>query len=167
MRTNPPPGPSAGGRTLLHGVGGRNPTLLLAGGGAAVVIVIALMRRGGSSATSATGTPVGAATYDSTLQDIQAQWENQFEALQNQIAQQNPAPAGAPAASAGTWPGRHAPTLGFNGPPMPDPKQGPPTSGATLIPLSQTQAIATVHAGNTMPSTAAFAQPSFPQRPTR
>lgn len=64
--------------------------VLLAGGGAAVVLVVAMVRRGsGSSTGSTTQTPN---TYDSTLSDIEAQWENQFEALQNQIASQNGTP---------------------------------------------------------------------------
>lgn len=88
-RRGAPPPAGAGGRTPLHGIGGRNPLVLLAGGGAAVVLVVAMVRRGSGSSTSGSTTQVPN-TYDTTLSDIEAQWENQFEALQNQIAAQTP-----------------------------------------------------------------------------
>lgn len=95
MRTRQQPTPPAAAgsaRTPLHGIGGRNPVVLLAGGGAAVVLVVAMVRRGSSSSSgSTTQTPN---TYDSTLSDIEAQWENQFEALQNQIAGNTQNPGG-------------------------------------------------------------------------
>lgn len=79
---------------MLHGVAGRNPMVLLAGGGAAVVLVVAMVRRSSGSSGSSTNTTVPN-TYDSTLSDVEAQWENQFEQLQGEIANLNPTPGNA------------------------------------------------------------------------
>jgi|GEM_PF-4594415 len=91
--------------------------VLLAGGGAAVVLVVAMVRRGsGSSSGSTTQTPN---TYDSTLSDIEAQWENQFEALQNQIAGQNPTPGGGAKLPGGPAIRGANPPRNFSVPPIP------------------------------------------------
>jgi hypothetical protein len=87
---------------MLHGVGGRNPMVLLAGGGAVVVLVVAMVRRssGGSGSSSNTTVPN---TYDSTLSDVEAQWENQFEQLQGEIAKLNPTPGSSSGTNNNPW----------------------------------------------------------------
>lgn len=94
MSTNRPATPPPGsrppqGKTLFHQIGGRRPAVLIGGGAAVLVALYALYQRsqgaGAGSATNAT-TGQAAGTYDSSLSDIEAQWENQLEGLQNEIA---------------------------------------------------------------------------------
>lgn len=87
---------------MLHGIGGRNPVALLAGGGVVVVLVVAIARRGSGSSSSGSTTQVPN-TYDSTLSDIEAQWQNQFNDLQGKINNLQP-PSGSPTQT-GIWSG--------------------------------------------------------------
>ena len=152
MATNRParpnPGPPPGqAKTALHGVGGRKPWVLLAGGGAVVVLVVALARRsGGSGSQASTTTP---ATYDSTLSDIEAQWENQFETLQNEIGNLTPTPTTGPPAGGGA---PKPPTIQGGKPPAG--VQAPVPAHLNQAP-AHTQAVVRVQSGNTLSGIAA------------
>lgn len=154
MATNRParhaPGPPPGqAKSALHGVGGRKPWLLLAGGGAVVVLVVALARRSGGSGSQASTT--APSTYDSTLSDIEAEFENQLEGLQGQIANLNPTPTTGSTPPAGG--GTPAPPIIQGGKP---PLSVHPPLPTHLTPAPQhTQAVVRVQSGNTLSGIAA------------
>lgn len=92
-----PPGAGSGGKGLKGLT--RRPALLLGGGAVALVVVIALIKRqsanSAAATTAATGTTAGnpmLPTYDSSLNDIYNQFEQQLEGLQSTLAalQQTP-----------------------------------------------------------------------------
>jgi LysM repeat protein len=125
--------------------------VLLAGGGAAVVLVVALARRssGGSGSQASTTVPN---TYDSTLSDIEAEWQNEFEALQGQIANLTPTPTNGTGSSGGNTPA--PPTVIQGG--APPRSVVPPVMVRPLIqPASHTQAVVRVQQGNTLSGIAA------------
>ncbi len=148
-----PPGPGGKG---LKALGGRR-SLLVGGGAVAVVVVVALIKHqsanaANTAATSATNpaTP----TYDSSLNDIYNQFENQFEQLQSTIAglQQTP--------TTGTTSSGSSTPPSFTGPVQPD-VSPPSIPGATAVapaaPAADTftQAIYRVVGGDTLSSIAA------------
>lgn len=162
MATRPPIPPPAAtppargkGKTLLHGVGGRNPLVLLAGGGALVVVVVALAHRSGSSSGQGATTAANpAATYDSSMSDYQNYFQDQLNNLETQIGNLNKTPTGGTTTPA----------------PVPLPKPGVPSahpivSGKTPVPAptpapapkpaSHTQQVVTVTGGDTLSSIAA------------
>ncbi|MGH3414882.1 MAG: hypothetical protein ACRDVE_18000, partial [Actinocrinis sp.] len=97
-----------------------------------------------NSATTTTGT--APATYDSTLSDLQTQFENQFEQLQTKIAQLQPTPPPAPPQPIG----------GLRGGSPPANLNGLPSAGRPLYssyapaaaPGTGAAALSGLHAGN-------------------
>jgi hypothetical protein len=142
--------------------------VLIGGGAAILVVVYALYKRSKAAAAPATSATTATPTaYNSTLTDMENQFENQIQGLQAQIA------ALQPTAATGTA----APTVGHIRPigpiqgtfaPVPA-GPGDPTAPAPVPynPLPQAQALARAQAGNTLPGVAARSGGMFNNIPNR
>lgn len=86
MTTPPEPSQGGGHRSLMSRLGGsRNASILAAGATVAVVALFASLRSKSAGASGTTTTITGDTAFDSGPYDMWNQWQEEYEALQQQV----------------------------------------------------------------------------------